>query len=137
MMGAGDDSARFNHLGHRLMCACGCNQVLLECNHVGCTYSDRMRSELASAMERGENDSLVLQDFVQKYGTTVVLAPAITGFGTLAWIMPYAALILGIGAVLFIVRIWNKRGPRAAGVAVAHPEDFDAYRDQVRRDTEI
>jgi len=42
-MGAGDDGARFNSLGHRLMCVCGCNQILLECNHVGCTYSDRMR----------------------------------------------------------------------------------------------
>ena len=41
-----------------LMCACGCNQVLLECNHVGCTYSDRMRDELAAGLERGDNDSL-------------------------------------------------------------------------------
>ncbi len=45
-LGAGDESARFNSLGHRLMCVCGCNQILLECNHVGCTYSDRMRGEL-------------------------------------------------------------------------------------------
>jgi len=40
-LGAGDNSARFNNLGHRLMCVCGCNYVLLECNHVGCPYSDR------------------------------------------------------------------------------------------------
>ncbi len=44
-MGAGDDiSSRFDKVGHRLMCRCGCNQVLLECNHVGCTYSDTMRN---------------------------------------------------------------------------------------------
>ena len=36
LMGAGDESARFNDLGHRMMCVCGCNQILLECNHVGC-----------------------------------------------------------------------------------------------------
>ena len=41
-----DTDARFNKLGHQLMCMCGCNQILLECNHVGCTYSDRMRNEL-------------------------------------------------------------------------------------------
>jgi len=46
-IGAGDDGGpRFNDLGHRLMCVCGCNQILLECNHVGCTYSERMRGEL-------------------------------------------------------------------------------------------
>ena len=41
-----DTDARFNKLGHQIMCMCGCNQILLECNHVGCTYSDRMRNEL-------------------------------------------------------------------------------------------
>jgi hypothetical protein len=38
-MGAGDDSARFRSLGHQVMCVCGCNYVLLECNHVGCPNS--------------------------------------------------------------------------------------------------
>ena len=73
-MGAGDD-ARFTSLGHKLMCVCGCNQVLLECNHVGCQYSDRMRSELAANVERGDSDDLVLQAFVQKYGPTVLPRP--------------------------------------------------------------
>ncbi|PYX69365.1 MAG: C cytochromes biosynthesis protein, partial [Acidobacteria bacterium] len=30
-LGAGDESARFNELGHRLMCVRGCKQILLEC----------------------------------------------------------------------------------------------------------
>ena len=76
------------------MCACGCNQVLLECNHVGCTYSDRMRNELTAAIERGDNDSLVLQSFVQKYGNTVLAAPTTTGFNRIAWIMPFAVFAL-------------------------------------------
>jgi len=37
-LGASDEGARFNSLGHKLMCVCGCSQILLECNHVGCTY---------------------------------------------------------------------------------------------------
>ena len=77
-LGASDEGARFNNLGHRLMCVCGCNQILLECNHVGCTYSDRMRGELMAGLDRGENDDLTLQDFVQKYGPTVLAAP--TGY---------------------------------------------------------
>ncbi len=52
-----DTDARFNKLGHQLMCMCGCNQILLECNHVGCTYSERMRNELTAGIERGDNDS--------------------------------------------------------------------------------
>ena len=74
LLGAGDQSARVNDLGHRMMCVCGCNQILLECNHVGCAYSERMRAELVAAVDRGDNDDLTLQGFVQKYGTTVMAA---------------------------------------------------------------
>ena len=75
-LGAGDSDARFKDLGHRMMCACGCGQILLECNHVGCTYSDRMRAELVAAVDRGDNDDLTLQSFVQ--------IPAIVDPGDLA-----------------------------------------------------
>src|SRR5690242_10805817 len=75
LLGAGDEDARFNTVGHKMMCVCGCNQVLLECNHVGCRYSDRMRGELSSALSRAESDDLVLQSFVQEYGPTVLIAP--------------------------------------------------------------
>ena len=90
-----DTDARFNSLGHQLMCMCGCNQVLLECNHVGCTFSDRMRDELTAGIARGDNDSLVLQSFVQKYGNTVLAAPTTTGFNRIAWIMPFAVFAAG------------------------------------------
>src|SRR5262250_497696 len=109
LLGVGDEDARFRTLGHHLMCVCGCGQVLLECNHVGCQYSDRMRTELIAAVDRGDNDDLTLQSFVQKYGPTVLAAPTKAGFDRVAWIMPYAALVLGIVMVTFIVRAWRSR----------------------------
>jgi hypothetical protein len=43
----GDDGTeRFDKVGHKLMCICGCGQVLVECNHVGCPDSARMTGEL-------------------------------------------------------------------------------------------
>ena len=58
--GASDPSTRFGELGHRLVCVCGgCHDLLLECNHIGCTYSDNMRNELTAAVSRGDSDSLV------------------------------------------------------------------------------
>jgi cytochrome c-type biogenesis protein CcmH len=138
-IGAGDESARFNDLGHRMMCVCGCNQILLECNHVGCAYSTRMRNELAAALDRGDNDDLALQSFVQKYGTTVIAAPTNKGFNRVAWIMPYLALVLGIGGVVLIVRTWSGRGARNGGTGPtgggSNPE-LDRFRDQARKDTE-
>src|SRR5258708_14281575 len=49
-MGAGNNSARFNDLGRRMMCASGCSHILLESNHVGCTHSDKMRDPLQAAL---------------------------------------------------------------------------------------
>ncbi len=117
------------------MCVCGCSQILLECNHVGCQYSDRMRGELLAGLERGDNDDLVLQSFVQKYGTTVIAAPTTTGFNRVAWIMPYLALVLGIGTVVFIVSAWKGRG--GAGTQSASSPDLGPFRDQARKETEI
>jgi len=137
-MGAGDDSGRFNNLGHKLMCACGCGQILLECNHVGCTYSDRMRGELAAAIDRGDSDDLSLQSFVQKYGPTVLAAPPTTGFNRVAWVMPFAALVFGILLTVYIVRAWKSR-PAAApsGVAPVTGPELDVFRQQARRDTDL
>jgi cytochrome c-type biogenesis protein CcmH/NrfF len=131
-LGAGDD-ARFNNLGHRLMCVCGCNQILLECNHVGCQYSDRMRGELMAGVERGDSDDLTLQSFVQKYGTTVMAAPTTTGFNRVAWVMPYLALVLGITTVVLVVRTWRMR-PLVAPVRGAELEQF---REQARKETQV
>jgi len=138
-MGAGDETARFKDLGHRMMCVCGCSQILLECNHVGCTYSDRMRGELLAGLDRGDNDDLVLQSFVQKYGTTVIAAPTTTGFNQVAWIMPYLVLVLGLATVILIVRAWKSRPlvlPAGAVTPVKGAELLE-FRDQARKDTEL
>lgn len=139
LMGAGDEESRFQSLGHHMMCVCGCGQILLECNHVGCQYSDRMRTELMAALDRGDNDDLVLQAFVQKYGTTVIAAPTTTGFNRVAWIMPFLALILGLVTTALIVRAWKDRpAPAAPGgvVPVTGPE-LDTFRRQAREETEL
>lgn len=137
-MGAGDD-ARFSQLGHKLMCACGCSQILLECNHVGCSYSDRMRSELITALDRGDSDDLTLQGFVQKYGPTVLAAPTATGFDRIAWIMPYAALLGGIVTVSFIVRAWKNRPllKPADLPAEVHGAELEHFRQQAQKDTQL
>jgi cytochrome c-type biogenesis protein CcmH len=138
-LGAGDQDSRFQSLGHQLMCACGCNQVLLECNHVGCPLSDGMRKDLAAYIQRGDSDSLILQAFVQKFGPTVLLAPTHKGFNRVAWVMPYLVLILGLLSVCMVVRSWKKRpAPAIAdGVAPASEEDMQNFDAQVRRETEL
>lgn len=132
LTGAGLD--RFNRLGHRMMCSCGCGQILLECNHVGCPRSDGMRNELAAGIERGDSDDLVLQGFVQKYGATILAAPTSTGFNRVAWVMPFLALGLGMAAAIFFIRRWGRI--RASQVSSPSPIE-SSFREQARRETEL
>jgi len=136
-MGA-DTDARFNKLGHQLMCMCGCNQILLECNHVGCAYSDRMRNELTAGLERGDSDSLVLQSFVQKYGNTVLAAPTASGFNVVAWITPFAVFALATAIAVWLVRMWKAR-PVAQQLVQPNlgAAELDALRKRAREETEF
>ena len=138
-LGASDDTGRFNALGHRMMCTCGCGQVLLECNHVGCQSSDKMRNELLVAVERGDNDDLILQGFVQNYGPTVIAAPSAKGFNRVAWIMPFVALAFGMAFVMVVVRQWrNKPAPALAdGITIPKGNELDELREQARKETEL
>lgn len=140
LMGAGSDpAARFHDLGHQMMCICGCGQILLECNHVGCPDSDGMRNELMAAVTRGDSDSLVEQAFVQKYGPTVLAAPTTAGFDRAAYIVPFVVLIFGAGLVILVVRAWkNHPSPALAdGVSPARTGELEKFREQANRETEL
>lgn len=137
-LGAGDSlEARFNNIGHKkLICPCSCGQLLLECNHVGCTYSDTMRNELMAALGRGDSDDLVLQAFVQKYGPTVLAAPTTTGFNLVAWITPFAVLLAGFVFAALIVGSWKSR-PLSQPEPARSGAPLDEFREQARRETEL
>jgi cytochrome c-type biogenesis protein CcmH len=142
-MGAGSKEsadARYNKLGHQMMCMCGCNQILIECNHVGCSYSERMLKELRAAIDRGDNDDLILQGFVQNYGNTVLSAPTTKGFNRVAWIMPVVIFFAALAAVVAVVRAWKHRvalaAPGTPGVTIPNnPED--EFRRRAREETEL
>jgi cytochrome c-type biogenesis protein CcmH len=139
LLGTGDPATRFNEIGHQMMCICGCNQILLECNHVGCPASDGMRNELLAAVTRGDSDSLVEQGFVQKYGPIVLAAPTTHGFDRAAYILPVVVLFLGFGLVVVIVRSWkNRPAPAIAdGLRPVRGAELEQFRDQAGKETDL
>ncbi|MGO8718173.1 MAG: cytochrome c-type biogenesis protein CcmH [Acidobacteriaceae bacterium] len=136
MAGAGDTAARYNQLGHQLMCTCGCNEVLLECNHVGCTVSTQMERELRADLERGDSNQLILQNFVQKYGPTVLAAPPERGFDLLAWIAPGVVFLLAMLGTALLIRKW-KLQPVAMPPELAADPHTSEILAKVRKETEL
>jgi len=135
-LGAGDTSARYNALGHQMICTCGCNQVLLECNHVGCTTSTQMEGELRTALDRGDSDHVILRDFVTKYGPTVLAAPTGTGFNMVAWIVPGIIFLLATLGTALLIRKWKLHTVAMPKETATGPHAA-AIRARIRRETEI
>ncbi|WP_334267468.1 cytochrome c-type biogenesis protein [Edaphobacter sp. HDX4] len=139
VLGAADANTRFGRLGHEMVCVCGCGQILLECNHVGCPDSDRMIGELRQQIASGGGDTAVLNWFSAKYGPTVLAAPIRGGFDNAAWIAPFAVFLLATVGTGFLITLWRKRTsthPAAAGLPGGASGGDDALRARIRRETE-
>ena len=139
MLGAADGGARFNRLGHDMICECGCGQILLECNHVGCPVSGPMIAELHAQLAGGGSDKSIMSWFAAKYGATVLAAPLRGGFDDVAWIAPYAVFILSILGTGILIYFWKRRSllsaPRVSAAGLLDT-DKEAMRDRIRRETE-
>lgn len=129
------ETERAKILGQKLLCVCGCNQILTACNHVGCTYSHGMLKELDDRLARNEPDDLTIQAFVQEYGQTVLAAPPATGFNRAAWIMPIVVPLIALYLFFELVRRWRQRAAAAtaAGPAVS-PELLARARHEADKD---
>jgi len=140
-LGATDAGSRFVDLGHRLMCTCGCSQLLGECNHVGCPESGRERKELSDAIAAGKSDQQIFDWFATKYGTTVLAAPPNSGFNRLAWIAPFVVLAAALVGTTFLVLRWSgiklikAQAAAATESALTDPAERERI-ERIRRETD-
>jgi cytochrome c-type biogenesis protein CcmH/NrfF len=132
-LGATDAGSRFNDLNHKLMCTCGCAEILGECNHVGCPNSTEELDLLRSGVSANSSDQQIYDSFVAKYGATVLAAPPASGFNLVAWIAPFAVFAAALLGTILLVRHWSA-GRIEAAVDNADPE-MNALRDRIRRET--
>jgi len=139
MAGADDENSRFEKAGGKLQCMCGCNQMLLKCNHVGCQVSAPMIRELRTAVQTKSNDEEVLDWFRQNYGVTSVILPSTHGFELSAWLVPPLILVGAIGVMVLVIFAWrkNEAAQAAAGTKVAVDPHMEALRHRARQETEI
>lgn len=61
---------------------------------------DMMREVRRMRLEEGQSEDQIAAHFTARYGTWVLLDPPTSGFGLLVWLLPPAALMLGVGAAL-------------------------------------
>ena len=133
-LGATDAGSRFNNLNHRLMCTCGCAEILGECNHVGCPNSTGELNELRTGIADGKSDKEILDSFVGKYGAIVLAAPTTQGFDLVAWIAPFAVFAAALLGTILLVRRWSI-GKTTETPQVSDPA-MDVLREKIRREAD-
>lgn len=133
---------RAHALSLRLKCMCGgCEDTVGTCNHSGgafagpCATAKAELKEIDQRIARGESDDLILQDFVQEYGPTVLISPPAQGFNWLVWIMPIVLPILAFFLVWEVVRRWRRRASLQPAVASAPPVSVELLA-RARRESE-
>ncbi|MGA3332965.1 MAG: cytochrome c-type biogenesis protein CcmH [Terracidiphilus sp.] len=133
-LGASAPTSRLNILSHRLMCQCGCAQLLGECDHVGCPDRDTELSMLSTGIAAGMTDQQILDSFVAKYGATVLAAPTTKGFDLVAWVAPFAVFAAALLGTILLIRRWGGLGGKAHSAATLVAESSDpADRERLER----
>jgi cytochrome c-type biogenesis protein CcmH len=118
-----------------LTCQCGCGLTVHSCNHIQCGSGEPIKKEIAERLARGETKEQILDAFTQKFGEKVLSSPTMQGFNRLAWITPFAALLLA-GTVLAVT---IRRRAQATAAAIGPPRtgpppSGDALRDRLERE---
>lgn len=126
--------ARVSNLSQQMMCVCGCNEILGNCNHDSCPDSPVMIGQIRSDVAKGLSNHQIFEDFEAQYGATVLASPMLSRFNVVAWVMPPLVLILGLFGVGVLVRRWRLRS--AAVPPTSKVEEFDQLRDRIRKETD-
>jgi cytochrome c-type biogenesis protein CcmH len=125
---------RVTRMGKKMLCLCGCNQILVECNHLNCSFSEAAKAKLRQAATRYDSDDMAVQAMIQEYGTKILAAPPTQGFNVTAWVTPFAALLFGLMVIALVLRRWWQK---RLVVEPASPAVLDpAWRERIRREIE-
>ena len=96
----------------------------------------QMRDLIRERLAQGETPERVIVYFEERYGDWVLLTPRPRGFNLLVWAAPFAAVLVGLLAVLRVTRRWSRRVTSAPGGPTPDalsPEDRERLRAELER----
>lgn len=100
----GGDAPTQKEIESALTCQCGCGLTVHSCNHIQCGSGEPMKKDIAERLAAGQSRDTILAAFASKYGEKVLAAPTFKGFNWLAWITPFAAVLLAASFLAFAIR---------------------------------
>lgn len=106
-----------------LVCLCDCNMTVEACQgSMACESADKLTAEAQQYIDQGMEKQAVLATFIKKYGEHILAAPTKKGFNLIAWILPFAAIILAGYGIIKVLRRWVRQ-PQIHAVNPNHQGD--------------
>ena len=106
-----------------LTCQCGCGLTVHSCNHVQCPSGIPLKEEIAAQLALGKPRAEVLAHFSTKYGEKILSAPTTTGFNLVAWVTPFAVVLIAAVLIIMASRRWRRRAAPVVPPATPVPID--------------
>lgn len=117
-------------VGDKLACKCGsCNNTVATCQMLACHYSSPAREQIASMQKQGSSDQAIIDSFVKKVGLAALAVPPAEGFNLLGWLMPFAALALGLAGIGVYMKRFRR--PAATSSPTNDPVIDEKYRKRI------
>jgi cytochrome c-type biogenesis protein CcmH/NrfF len=145
------NNAAVRSISGKLMCQCGgCGTSVLTCPHeLDCASRGYILKTIRTSLAAGKTEQQIIAAMVSQYGPKILVEPPREGFSWLGWIMPFVALLVGGGAVAFVLWRWKSEpaldepaspdeigGTAGLGVPAAGPgnELVEKYRAQIDKE---
>ena len=76
--------------------------------------AQKIRNEVSAMVADGKSRDEILDFFVARYGERILVTPRATGFNTLVYILPWAALPLGAWVLILLLKKLRSPAPAPA-----------------------
>jgi len=102
-----DNDEYIKNIEKQMRCTCGCNLDIYTCRTTDftCTTSPALHREVLALHEAGLSAEEILEDFMDRYGDDILMAPKPEGFNLAGYLVPGALITLvGVGLTWALYR---------------------------------
>ena len=129
---------RAREIGKQIKCQCPsqCSYTVTECNMLHCSFGEPVKEEIKKLVEADIPTPAIIEQLVTNYGSELRTAPETSGFGLFGWAMPFAAVLLGLGAAPILLWRWKVKNVQQPAPAPVRDEDVERFRSQIEKNLE-
>ena len=128
-------NSQADEVAQQVLCQCGCNLSVANCAHQECSSRDAMKKLIVEKLDSGMSETQVIQYFVSQYGEQVLVSPPKKGFNLVAWITPFAVILIGALVVWLALKKWVWRGKiEVQSTTTAEDPEDEEYRLRLEQD---